>query len=146
DAALAQSAWSEGEANFVAIRFLFQSMGIGDTIFQHDVDPSHVLDGRLVGVAPEALPAVERSFLFFVQQEGFAQVVAMFRAGGWRAVEQASAMRGATRDLLHPERAGGAPRSEGVPSSAPLPGLTAVDEDRLGEQGILALVSSRTGK
>jgi len=120
-------------------------MGIGDSIFQHDVDPTRVLDGRLVGVAIEALPAVERSFLLFVHQEGFAQVVARYRAGGWKGVEQASVQRSSSRDLLHPDRAGAA-GLDLAPATAPLPGLAVADEDRIGEQGIVALVSSRTGK
>lgn len=146
DRLLAAFAWSEGEANLVAIRYLFQAMGIGDSIFEHDVDPTKALDGRLVGTPFEALPAVERSLLGFVHQEGFAQTVRMFRSGGWKAVEAAALSRTSSRDLLHP----GAPAAGGLSQpdpSSPLPAeLELEDTDRLGEQGVVTLVASRTGK
>jgi len=145
DRLLSRAAWSEGEANLLAIQLVFRSMGIGNEVFQSEVDPSRVLGGRLLGASAAGLPAPERSLLDFVHQEGFAQAVLLFRKGGWTAVQEGSASRTTTRDLLHPDR----PRpavARAQPASPPVADISLADEDELGEQGVIALVSTLTGK
>jgi hypothetical protein len=145
DAALARHAWEEGEANLIAIGLLFQGLRLADAILQPGIDPGRILDGRLVYPGIEALPHPDATLLDFVYQEGYAQAVRAFRSGGFRSLEQAAAARTTTRALLHPERSV-PPIQERVPLAAPAPGLVLADTDSLGEQGIFALVSGRTGK
>ena len=148
DAILTRAAWSEGQANLVAIRLLFRSLGIGDDLFQHAVDPSRVLGGRLLGEPTEGLPAAERALIDFVHEEGFAQSVVLFKKGGWRAVEQGSGSRTSSRDLLHLDRQLPAGLRSLPPASPPLPDekLVLADEDSLGEEGVVVLVATLTGK
>jgi len=145
DAALARHAWEEGEANLVAIGLLFQGLRLADAILQPGIDPGRILDGRLVYPGIEALPQPDATFLDFVYQEGYEQAVRAFRAGGFRSLEQAATSRATTRALLHPDRSA-SPIQDWPPLRAPAAGFALTDEDSLGEEGIFALVSGRTGK
>lgn len=146
DALLAARAWSEGEANLVAVRYLFEAMDLQDEILAHQVDLGEIAGGRLLPTA-SAAPAPIPALLSFVYEDGFAQAVAWYKRGGFRALATAKGSRLTTRDVMHPER-----------SPVPVPavfkdtvqfvpsGYRVADKDRLGEQGIVLLVSAGTGK
>ena len=146
DGLLARAAWAEGEANVVAVRYLFGGMGLADDVLEESFDPADVLEGALLPPGIDGLaPAVE-SLVRFVYQDGFAAAARAYRAGGWKALEREIGRRRSTSDLLH---AGREPREVAPVSSEAPPqakGLELVDEDTLGEQGVIVLVSTVTEK
>jgi len=146
DALLARSAWGEGEANLVAIRFLFAGMGLADGVLEESLDPADVLEGVLVPTIYSQLSGSERALVSFVYDEGFATAVDVFRSGGWEALDKAIVERPTTRDLLHRDRdpIRADPCETEAPSQAE--GLTLIDRDTLGEQAIVVLVSVLTEK
>ena len=146
DALLAARAWSEGEANLVALRYLFEAMGLEDEILAHRVDLGEIAGGRLLPAASASAPFPVPALLSFVYEDGFAQAVGWYRRGGFRALATAMGSRPTTRDVMHPERSV-PPRAvaEERPRFVP-PGYRVADSDRLGEQGIVVLVSAGTGK
>lgn len=144
DALLADAAWREGEANLAALLYLFRGMGLHDEVLEGHVEPSGVLDGRLVPAALWGAPAVERSFLEFVYLEGVAQARERVAKGTWRGLNDAAGVRRTTRDVLHPDRAPVTVMRGGQDNF--LAGYAVADEDVLGEQGIVTLVSTTTGK
>jgi hypothetical protein len=87
---------------------------------------------------------VEAGLIGFAYTEGFAQAVEHYLEGGWEALERAMTA-GSTSAILHPERAGFSPEPFPEPSP-PEPGLELADEDTLGEQAIIVLVSVLSGK
>jgi hypothetical protein len=145
DSLLAQRAWSEGEANLVALLHLFGGMGLASDVVERGIGPASVLDGRLAPAAPETSPLVVQRFVEFVFLEGFAGTRDRFAAGGWNAVDAARSRRTAA-SVLHPDLA--APNAPGpVPAPAPpTGGVRLADVDSLGEQGVIVLVSKLTGK
>lgn len=145
DRLLARSAWFEGEANLVAIRRLFSGMGLADEILTTRFDPGGVLDGQLLPPAIEQLGGVERGLVEFVYLEGFARAVETFLRGGWAALDTAIDREVVTRDLLHPDRAG-QPTATFAASVAPAEGMRRLDLDSIGEQAIVVLISTLTGK
>jgi hypothetical protein len=144
DALLASAAWAEGEANLVALLYLFGGMDLTGIVVDHDLDPAEVLGGRLLPAGFAHTSGIERRLLDFVYREGFARAVAAFRGGGWSGLAEAMARDRSTRGVLHP----GAPEPARFPPPGPPPleGLTLADEDSLGELAIVVLVSHRTGK
>jgi len=146
DALLAARAWSEGEANLVAIRYLFEAMGLEDEILAHRVDLGEIAGGRLLPAASASAPVPVPALLSFVYEDGFAQAVDWHRRGGFRALATAMGTRRTTRDVMHPERSVPPPRIAGEQVRFVPSGFRIADEDRLGEQGIVALVSAGTGK
>jgi hypothetical protein len=146
DGLLARAAWAEGEANVVAVRYLFGGMGLADDVLGESFDPADVLDGALLPPDLDELAPPVEALVRFVYEEGFAAAARTYRAGGWKALEREIARRGATSDLLH---AGRQPREAAAVASEPPPqakGLALADEDTLGEQGVIVLVSTVTGK
>lgn len=144
DATLAAAAWLEGEANLVALLYLFEGLGVGRQVVEGKLDPGSALGGALVPPAIDRVPGAVGSFLDFVYREGFAQASAAYSGGGWAAIDRAAASRGTTRDVLHPPA--GSPVSFSIAPREGLPGFLLADSDSVGEQGILTLVSSGTGK
>lgn len=145
DAMLARSAWAEGEANLVAVRYLFEGMNLADEVMEFPLDPGELLDGRLMPPGLAALGSAERLLVRFVYEEGFQATVQAYRTGGWKAVDAARARARSCRDLLHPGDS--LPDVGGFPGpSPPRPGLRLADEDTLGEQVIFVLLSTLTGK
>lgn len=144
DALLAAAAWAEGEANLVAIQYLFRGMNLSDVVAEHRLDPREVLDGRLVPAALDAAGGAERRLLEFVYLDGFALAAERYREGAWPAVGAAIEAGHTTRALLHR----GAPAAAAIDAApaAPRDGLRLADEDTLGEQAIVVLVSLQTGK
>ena len=146
DGLLAGAAWSEGEANFVAVRYLFRSFEATGELIESALDPQQVLEGELVPPGLDRLPEVERDLLDFVYGEGFAQVAMAFGRGGWEGVERSISSRRTTRDLLHPEYR---PLADpALPDAGiSLPGAyRLVDRDSLGEQAVIVLIADLTGK
>jgi hypothetical protein len=145
DALLARAALAEGEANLLAVRYLFEGMGLEDDVATFSLSPGEYLDGNLVPPGLDAMIGAEADLVRFVYEEGFAQAVELFRAGGWARVEKAIRRGRTTRDVLHPDR-GVLPEARFSEPRAPGPGLELADQDSLGEQGIIVLVSRVTGK
>jgi hypothetical protein len=145
DELLARAAWAEGEANLVAVRFLFAGMGLADEVIEYPFSPDDFLSGRLFPPGLDDLSEAEAELARFVYVEGFAEVVRLFKSGGWPAVDVAMAGRLTTRDFLHPALAGKTVFRWPDPAP-PLEGLVAADRDSLGEQAIVVLISTLTGK
>ena len=145
DRLLASMAWAEGEANLMAVHYLFEEIGVTD-VLSLVKNPGDVLDGSLLPSNLRRLRGVEVSLAAFVYLEGFNQAVKLYRAGGWEALSEGMAERRTTRDLLHPELpplpSAGFPESPAPPTDR----LRLADVDTLGEQAIVALVSALTGK
>jgi hypothetical protein len=144
DGLLAHMAWSEGEANLVALQLLFEGLGMTDLVER--LDAGQLLGGRLAPQELTRLAGAERELLRFVYDEGFATAAETFRGGGWKALDRAVATRRTTRDLLHPGRVPIEPAAFAEPVPPTGEAWVLADEDSLGEQGILILVSSLTGK
>lgn len=145
DAILASAAWEEGEANLVAVLYLFGGLGLEKTVLESRLDPTDVMDGRLVPSRLSSLAGVERGLAEFVYVEGYVQASDRVRKAGFRGLSKASASRVTTRDVLHSDR----PPLQLVPFPDPPPpksGVSIVERDTVGEQGIVTLVSVLTGK
>jgi hypothetical protein len=145
DTMLARAAWAEGEANLVAVRYLFEGLGLEDEILGSRLDPGSFLGGRLVSPRIDSISGVERGLVHFAYAEGFAQAVEHYLDGGWEAVDRVIASADSTSAILHSERRGfkAAPFPDPEP---PRPGMELADEDILGEQAIIVLVSVLSGK
>jgi len=92
------------------------------------------------------LAAPVAALVRFVYEDGFAAATQVYRQGGWEGLGQAMQRRTTTRDLIH---AGGEPLvavALSVEPPGPARGLALRDEDTLGEQGVIVLVSTVTGK
>ncbi len=144
DQLLARTAWAEGEANLLSVRYLFDGMGLADDVLDASFDPGAVLDTALLPPQIETLDGPEGDFLRFVYMEGFTRAVEEYKAGGWNQLRQAVARRTITRDLLH--RGGGSAVAELAEPEPPGATWKLVDQDSLGEQAIVVLVSRLTGK
>jgi len=145
DALLARLAWIEGEANLVALLYLFEGMGLAAQVVDRGIEPDAVLDGRLAPPAPPASPTVVSRFREFVYIEGFAQTVERYAAGGWEAVDRAAGERTTTASVLHSGEPAIA-RPAAAKPTPPVGGVRLADEDSIGEQGVVELVSKLTGK
>jgi len=145
DGTLARVAWAEGEANLLAIRYLFEGLGLSDAAIESGLDPGAVLDGRLLPPGLDGLAAAERELVRFVYEDGFAAAAAAFRADGFAGVARSAGRRTTTRDLSHGDLEPLGRSSDAADPALP-PGLALADEDVLGEQGIFVLVSTLTGK
>jgi len=146
DRLLASAAWAEGEANLVAVRYLFAGMQVTEDVMEFIKGPDEVLDGALLPAGLDGMADEERALIAFVYEEGYERAAERHRSGGWKRLDEAMTTRRTTRDLLHPERA---PLPDVAFPPSPRPpkeGLTLADEDSLGEQGIVVLVSALTGK
>jgi hypothetical protein len=144
DATLAASAWAEGEASLVAVLYLFEGLGVQGEVLGSALDPGELLGGTLVPESLDRLPGVEGTLMDFVYREGYAQAVLAYRAAGFKGVDRGMAVRRTTRDVLHGDR------KPLVPSAIPEPvapkGSLLADRDSIGEEGIIVLVSTLTGK
>jgi hypothetical protein len=146
DRLLASAAWAEGEANLVAVRYLFAGLQVTEDVMEFVKDPGEVLDGALLPPGLDGMAAGERELIAFVYQKGYERSSERHRSGGWAALDEAMATRRTTRDLIHPERRP-LPDVAFAPSARPpREGLVLADEDSLGELGIVVLVSVLTGK
>jgi hypothetical protein len=144
DRLLAQAAWAEGEANLLAVRYLFRPLGLADSILEGRPDVSQYLGGALVPTDLNERIGAEADLLRFVYLEGFAQLTERFLAGGWEAASLDPGEQRTTRELLHPGRQP-APAIFADPMP-PLEDLKLADTDSLGEQGVVVVVSRLTGK
>lgn len=145
DRLLAHAAWSEGEANLIAVRYLFQGMEVAEEVLGLEPNLRDVLGGTLLPAALDGLGGPEARFAEFIYTEGFALAAEQFVNGGWPALERAAASQRTTSQIMHPGR-----RVPGEPDLSPgdpgIAGLALADTDSLGEQGVFVLVSTVTGK
>lgn len=146
DRLLASMAWAEGEANLTAALYLFHEISVRSDVLSFVRTPGDVLDGSLLPSNLHRMLGAGAGLAAFVYLEGFDQAVELYRAGGWEALNEGMAQRRTTRDLLHPEL----PALPGAdfpdPPDPPRSGVRLADVDSLGEQAIVVLVSTRTGK
>jgi hypothetical protein len=146
DALLASAAWAEGEANLIAMGYLFMGIRVGSEVLPFLRSPGEVLEGGLLPPGMEDLSAFEQKLIEFVYIEGFERAAEHYRDGGSETLSRAMTRRRTTRDLLHP-RASPLTEAEFPATPAPpRPGLRAADVDTLGEQAIVVLVSTLTEK
>ncbi len=146
DRLLARAAWEEGEATLVALLHLFGGLGLQGELLRGRLDPAGVFGGRLLPDLSEAAEAASRALLDFVYREGFYRAAEVARAQGIGALREASRRRPVTRDLLHADRSAVGSAVDEGDLSPPAAGLVLADRDEIGEQGIVTLVSSLTGK
>jgi len=104
------------------------------------------MGGRLVPEALKSASPVVVHLLEFVYLDGFAQAAAIARKGGFSRLVQERKLRRTTRDVLHVDRAPAAVVALADPVIPASLGLSPVDRDGLGEQGIVSLVALLTGK
>jgi hypothetical protein len=145
DRLLASAAWAEGEANLVAVRYMLEGMGVENDVLASDLVLGDFLEGALVPAGLHGLSAAEFGLADFVFSEGFALAAHAYSSGGWAKLDGVMSRQKTTRDLLHPDRmvVSGTISAEPQP---PIDGLVLIDEDRLGEQAIVTLVATMTGK
>ena len=146
DALLARAALAEGTANLAALIFLFGGVGLESEVVSGALHPEDSLEGRLVSEALRTASPVVTHLLEFVYLDGFAQAASIARKGGFSRLAQERRLRLTTRDVLHLDRSPAPAVAIPEPAIPALLGLSAVDRDSLGEQGIVALVSLLTGK
>lgn len=145
DRILARAAWEEGEATFVSLLYLFRGLGLTEDLLRGRLDPSEVLGGRLLPQWKRVAAGPAQALLEFVYGEGFYRVAELVRREGIGSLAKAPELRPATADLLHLERA--PVRAAPLELEPPQPaGLELSDQDEVGEQGIVVLVSTVTGK
>jgi hypothetical protein len=146
DALLAAAALEEGEANLVAVMYLFKAMGLERNILALGYTPDQALNGALMPTALEGAASLDRQILDFVYMDGFEALSWIWQAAGWEGVDRFIARSRATHDLLHMDR---------PPARTPLPepaipdlpaGYKERDRDSLGELGIVMLINALTGK
>jgi hypothetical protein len=146
DLLLASRAWREGQANLVAILYLFASVGVGTELFSHSLDPGEVMGGALLPPSLDLVGGVEGALLDWVYRDGYGQAAASIRNGGPSALREAMASRPTTRDVRHLDRAALTPSEIAIPDEPAPEGLRLVDRDSVGEEAIVAIVSFWTGK
>ncbi len=147
DAQLARAAMSEGAANVAALVLLFGGVGLETEVVSGAVRPEDVLGGRLVPEeATRSTNPILKSFVEFVYLDGFAQASAIVKKGGFKRLAQERTGRRVTRDVIHVDRPPAPPVSLAPPVFTAAPELRVADQDSLGEQGVVTLVSLLTGK
>ncbi len=146
DALLARQALAEGAANLAAFAFLFEGVGLESEVLSGALRPEEVLGGQLVPESLRSSSPVVSHMLEFVYLDGFAQSAAIARKGGFGRLAQERRSRRTTRDVLHLDRPATPPGDFSEPSLPPSWGLSVVDRDSLGEQGVISMVSLLTGK
>jgi hypothetical protein len=146
DALLAWRALAEGSANLAALVLLFEGVGLESEVVSGALRPEEVLGGNLVPETMRAAEPVVSHLLEFVYLDGFAQAAIVARKGGFGRLTQERRSRRTTRDVLHLDRPPAPPVELPRPVLPAALGLSPVDEDSLGEQGVITLVSLLTGK
>ena len=146
DAALARGALAEGNANLTALLFLFGGVGLEAEVVDAKVRPEDVLAGRLVSESMRSDRPVVARLVEWVYLDGFAAVATLARQTGLRRLPSERTTRTTTRDLIHLDRPPAPPLEIPKPAGPEAAGLTVVDRDALGEQGIVTWVSMLTGK
>jgi len=146
DRLLAGAAWSEGEANFLAVRHLFAGMRLDEEAMALVRSPAEVLEGMLLAPPSSSYSPAERGLLEFIYLDGYERVAELHRSGGWDAVMSRRKSHTRTRDLMHAEREplpAAPPKIEAV---SPGEGWELADEDTLGERASAMLIAVITGK
>jgi hypothetical protein len=146
DALLARQAMAEGAANLAALVLLFDGVGLESEVLSGALRPEEMLGGSLVSGAMRSATPVVAHLLEFVYLDGFAQAATIARKGGFVRLAQERKVRRTTRDVLHLELAPAPPTEIPAPVLPAELGLSPVDRDSLGEQGIISWVSLLTGK
>jgi len=141
DELLAASAWAEGEANLVAVYFLFEGVGLVRTVLSGPLGPSDLSNGELVPPAVRETDSIHGRLLDFVYEDGYRIAVERFSRGGWnvflkdapRTVRQLRDPNAPMPTFSWPEPI--SPRKEWL----------LADSDRLGQQAISTLLASWIG-
>ena len=146
DAMMAIAALQEGEANLVAVMYLFKAMGLQRNILSLGYTPDQALAGALMPTAYEGAPELDRQVLDFVYMDGFEALSWIWQAAGWEGVDRFIGRSRASHDLLHMDR----PPARTAPPQPVLPdlpaGYTIRDRDSIGELGVVMLIATLTGK
>lgn len=135
DASLAAAALVEGDASLLMQRFALSHLSVVEQLG---------MAGQAAGPEAEALaraPSFVRDQLIFPYLTGLEFVCALFRDGGWDAVDRAyEDPPDSTAEVLFPDRyrAGEDPVAPAAPS-APGPGWTQARSDSIGAADLLAL-------
>ena len=139
DAWLARRAAREGEATLVAMRLLFDPLGLDAK--KLDLDPALVLGGRLIPAGFDSPTALEQRVLEFVHGDGYVWAQQRYAAHGWEGLKVLPQTTGA---ILNPAKTGGQP-AELETETGPY-GRQVLDRDRLGSFGVFLWLSVTTGK
>ena len=146
DATVARAALAEGTANVASLLLLFGGVGLEAEVVGGKLRPEDALGGRLVAGTQRAGGPVVASLLDFIYLDGFAQAAALAKSGEFRRLLAERKTRRTTRDVMHLDRPPAPPVTFPRPVlPATLPWILA-DQDALGEEGIVVLVSTLTGK
>jgi len=146
DALLALRAWQEGQANLAAILYLFARVGVGTELFSHSLDPGEVMGGALLPRSIDLVGGAEGALLDWVYRDGYEQAAASIRNGGPSALREAMASRKTTRDVRHLDRVALEPGAIAIADEPSPEELRLADRDSVGEEGIVVIVSTWTGK
>ena len=146
DALLGRQAMAEGVANLAALVLLFEGVGLESEVLSGSLRPEEVLGGQLVPGSMRSASPVVAHLLEFVYLDGFVQAAGLARKGGFGRLAQERKTRRTTRDVLHLDRPPAPPFAIPEPVLPASLALSPVDQDSLGEQGIVSLVSLLTGK
>ena len=139
DAWLAGRAAREGEATLVAIRLLFDPLGLDAK--KVELDPGLVLDGRLIPAGFDSPTVLEQRVLDFVHGDGYVWARNRFAAHGWQGLRE---LPQTTGTILEPAKAGAQPKD--LDTVVGPVGRRVLDRDRLGSFGIFLWLSVTTGK
>ncbi len=146
DAILGRQSLAEGAANLAALVLLFEGVGLESDVLSGSLSPEEVLGGQLVPGSMRSASPVVAHLLEFVYLDGFAQAANLARKGGFSRLAQERKTRRTTRDVLHLDRPPAPPVAIPEPTLPASLALSPLDQDSLGEQGIVSLVSLLTGK
>jgi hypothetical protein len=133
DRVLAVHALVEGDASLLGAQWLGQHITLGDLL-----EVGRLLLSSLQPVVPAGTPLLISRTLLLPYLEGMSFVAALYRDGGWAAVDRAYARPPtSTAEILHPDRylTGWTPTPVGVPSLGKVlgAGWTRIYLDTLGE-------------
>ncbi|HEX4823428.1 MAG TPA: hypothetical protein VFV19_03885 [Candidatus Polarisedimenticolaceae bacterium] len=146
DALVARAALSEGTANVASLILLFGGVGLEAEVVGGKLRPEDALGGRLVASAQHPGGPAVGAFIDFIYLDGFAQAAALAKSGEFRRLLAERKTRRTTRDVMHLDRPPAPAASLPQPVLPPALPWTVADQDTLGEEGIVVLVSLLTGK
>jgi hypothetical protein len=145
DALVARAALSEGTANVASLILLFGGVGLETEVVSGKVRPEDALGGRLVAPGSRTGGPAVASLLDFIYLDGFSQAAALAQRGDFRRLLAERKTRRTTRDVMHLDRPAASPSDLTRPTLPRTLPWALADQDALGEEGIVVLVSLLTG-